>query len=465
LEHVHLIGIGGSGLSAIARVLLERGYKVSGSDRQLSSVTSSLAQSGATIFQGHDPHHISGADLVVRSSAISDDNSEVVAAMKEGIPVMKRSEFLGEIIQDHFCIAVAGTHGKTTTTAMIAWMLSNAGRAPSYILGGTSTNLGTNAHAGEGEEFVIEADEYDHMFLGLRPDIAVITNIEHDHPDCFPTARDYRDAFFQFALQIKEGGLLVICADDPGAALLVEEIRNMKSLSQTLRVKTYSLSDLKINGSETGGQAFLYKKQRMILQVPGFHNLQNSLAALLVAEEIGLSLEVGTASLVRFQGTSRRFEMMGEAAGVIVINDYAHHPTEIKATLVTARQRFHEHRIWALWQPHTYSRTRQLSGEFSEAFEDADFVVVTDVFAAREPKPADGFTAQVIVNRMVTSGKPHGASGEVYYIPELDRVTPFLLERLVPGDVLVILSAGDADKIGKNVLDNIATPDISCSGQ
>ncbi len=457
MEHVHLIGIGGSGLSAIARVLLEKGFRVSGSDRMLSNVTTALVEAGVQVFKGHDPANIGSADVVVRSSAIPDNNVEILAAQKAGIPVLKRAEFLDVLLNGSRVIAVAGTHGKTTTTSMIAWMLSSADKDPSFILGGISTNLGTNAHAGNGGEFVIEADEYDNMFLGIKPDIAVVTNIEHDHPDCFPTEEDYFGAFSKFTANIKPGGLLIACADDPGAARLMQEFKHK------MRIKPYSLSDLKINGSELGGQAFSYQGNRMVLQVPGFHNLQNALAALLVAEEIGLPLAVGTAALVRFQGTGRRFEMLGEAAGVIVINDYAHHPTEIRATLSAARQRFSDHRIWAVWQPHTFSRTRQLAEAFADAFEDVDFVVVTEIYAAREQKPKDGFSALRIVERMQASGLAvTRGSGEVYYIPALEQVTEFLLERLTTGDVLVILSAGDADIIGKDVLDNISTPDLRC---
>jgi UDP-N-acetylmuramate--alanine ligase len=438
LKHIHLIGIGGSGLSAIARVLFERGYQVSGSDRILSPLALALMRDGVSVFEGHQPAHIQGADIIVRSSAIPDENPEVQAAMRAGLPVLKRSEFLGLLMEGYRCIAVAGTHGKTTTSAMVAWMLSDCGKDPSYILGSVSTNLGNNAHSGNGQDFVIEADEYDFMFLGLRPQIAVVTNIEHDHPDFFLSAAEYHSAFGQFASQIQDGGVLIGCADDPGAAGLLADGRN-----RGIRTRAYSLSNLKINGANGTDSKITYGDFRLVLQVPGVHNLLNALATLAVAEELEIPIDMAIASLVRFRGTSRRFEIIDRVAGVIVISDYAHHPTEIRATLAAALNRFPGHRIWAVWQPHTYSRTRQLAGLFAESFGDADFVVVTEIYAARESPPPEGFSSRVIVDEMVG----RAASKEIYFVPENNQVVTFLLGRLTPGDVLLVLSAGDADSI------------------
>lgn len=447
MKHIHLVGIGGSGLSAIARVLLERGYQVSGSDRSLSPMALELLKDGVQVFEGHQSGNISGADIIVRSSAVPDDNVEVVSAARLGIPVLKRAEFLHFLLEGYRCIAVAGTHGKTTTSAMIAWMLSDCGKDPSYILGSTSTNLGRNAHSGTGPDFVIEADEYDSMFLGLEPEIAVVTSIEYDHPDYFTSESVYLDAFREFASQVKKGGILIGCGDEPRVEKLLAECK-----TKGIRTRSYTLADLKMNGSNGVGSQIVYHENRLVMQIPGVHNLLNALATLAVAEELGIPLDRAIASLVRFRGTSRRFEIIGQAAGVILVSDYAHHPTEIRATLAAARQRFPGHRIWAVWQPHTYSRTRQLAGDFSAAFTDADAVVVTEIYAARESMPEDGFSSQLIVESMVTQGP-----GEVYYIPRNAEVVSFLKDRLDPGDVVLVLSAGDADTIALDLLKVLPT--------
>ncbi len=443
MRHVHLVGIGGSGLSAIARILLERGYEVSGSDRSLSPLALELAKAGVRIFAGHAAEQITGADLVICSSAIPDQNPELVEARRLGIPVMKRQEFLEMLLQGQDCIAVAGTHGKTTTTAMIAWMLTAMEQDPSFLIGGVSANLGVNAHAGKGVHFVIEADEYDGMFLGLRPKIAVITNIEHDHPDCYPTPESYAEAFLKFSRRLKPGGLLVVSAEDPGISEL------QKELGSEMRIQTYNLEGLEIKASETGALETRVMGIQLSLQVPGIHNLRNALAALAVASELGLPLQQAADALGVFRGTGRRFELRGEPAGVTVIDDYAHHPTEIRATLAAARLRYPGRRIWAVWQPHTYSRTRLLFQEFAAAFAYADFVLVTDIYAARESQPPDGFSSSQVARAIATR-----ASGEVFYIPTLVQAQEFLTERLAPGDVLMVLSAGDADSISSAIVNH-----------
>lgn len=464
MKHVHLIGIGGTGLSAIALVLLERGVEVSGSDRQLSALARQIEQAGARVMVGHRAENVRGADLVVRSSAVMDDNVEVQAARQAGIPVLKRADFLNELMAGQRGIAVAGTHGKTTTTAMLAWVLASLERDPSYIIGGVAANLGTNAHSGAGPEFVIEADEYDFMFHGLRPQIAVVTNVEHDHPDCFPTSEDFFAAFQVFAGRIQPGGALLACCDDPGAARLLAETAKLD-----IRRLAYGLSEaglpcelpgyraIRLQPSDLGGFAFEAhlpdgRIVAVALQVPGQHNVRNALAALAVADLLGLNLDQAAAALAAFRGTGRRFELRGEAAGVTVIDDYAHHPTEIRATLAAARARFPGRRIWAVWQPHTYSRTRTLFADFVRAFADADAVVVTEVFAAREPAPADGFSARQVVEAMqlAHSGVPQP---EPYFAPDLASAARLLLDHLRPGDVVLVLSAGDADRLSGQLLD------------
>ena len=393
MKHVHLIGIGGTGLSAIARVLLESGYIVSGSDRQSSPLAESLKASGARLFLGHQPGNVGEADLVVRSSAVRDDNVEVRAALSKGIPVLKRAEFLGQILTGRQVIAVAGTHGKTSTTAMIAWMLTKMGHHPGFIVGSMITDLGVNARAGEDPVFVIEADEYDRMFLGLQPHIAVVTNVEHDHPDCYPTPEDFSAAFQDFVRCVEPGGLVLACGDDPGALDLQAAAEGKQVRWSTYGIynsqNIFQARNLEID-SNHGSYQFdiLLEEERlcqMNLKVPGVHNVQNALAALAVADQMGLSVMEAAKALSSFQGTARRFEIVGEAQGVCVISDYAHHPTEIRATLAAARSRFPEQEIWTVWQPHTYSRTQLLFDDFVTSFENADHVVVTEIYYAREP--------------------------------------------------------------------------------
>jgi UDP-N-acetylmuramate--alanine ligase len=458
MKRVHFIGIGGSGLSAIARLLKENGYIVTGSDRTLSQFAVELQNAGVEIYIGHHPRNVIGADMVIRSSAVADDNPEVDAAKRAGIPVYKRADFLGQLMVDKTGIAVAGTHGKTTTTAMIAWTLYAMGRDPSFIVGGTLSNLKVNARAGKGDPFVIEADEYDRMFLGLKPRIEVVTNLEHDHPDCYPTFEDMFSAFKSFVDLLPPDGTLIVCADDEGAVTLLSHARR-----KGLNVVSYSLqSEMTINSPQwmqartlkpnhRGGYDFSAMTNlgtaaasvlHVSLQVPGEHNVRNALATLSVVAMLGLSLEKAAEVLGEFSGTGRRFEVRGERKGVTVVDDYAHHPTEIRATLAGAKARYPGRRIWAVWQPHTYSRTQILFFEFSRAFADANEVLVTEIYASREPKQ-DFSSAEVV------SAMPHASAR---FSGSLDNTTKYLLKNLRSGDVLLVLSAGDADQISANVL-------------
>jgi UDP-N-acetylmuramate--alanine ligase len=460
MTHIHFIGIGGTGLSAIARLLLEMGETVSGSDRVLSAFAEGLGRDGATIYKGHNAQNVAGADWVVRSSAIADDNPEVMEARKRGIPVYKRSDFLGRLMEDKIGIAVAGAHGKTTTTGMIAWMLFALGRDPSFIVGSTLSNLKTNARAGRGKPFVIEADEYDRMFLGLKPFYAIVTNVEHDHPDCYPTFDDMYAAFETFVSLVPADGALIACLDDPAANTLMNSARKAGKIvvaygvqgEQTLNAPQFTLArNLKPNtrgGFDFEAVSNLFHETESIpvsLQVPGKHNVQNSLAALSVAALLGLPPKKAAEALGEFRGTGRRFEVIGEVNGITIVNDYGHHPTEIKSTLAAARARYPERRIWAVWQPHTYSRTQTLFEHFVKAFDDADEVLVTEVYASREPK-------QDFTSAMVVSSMRHRSA---HFVAELKDATKYLLENLRPGDVLIVFSAGDADQVSADVLDSL----------
>jgi len=464
-KSVHFIGIGGTGLSAIARVLLESGYQVTGSDRNMSPLAKGLQSEGVRIAIGHRPENIEAAQVIVRSSAIPDDNVEVQAAHRLGIPVLKRSEFLATLMEGKTAIAVAGTHGKTSTTAMIAWMLSYLGQDPTFIVGGVINNLGTNARAGKGDAFVIEADEYDYMFLGLKPKIAVITNIEHDHPDCYPTPEDFFQAFDRFAVRVASDGMLVVCVNDGGAAQLahIAKARGQRVFSYAVRYSNNGSTNPQVNYAATaltpnriGGLSFeaVYVTpahteihSTINLRVPGRHNVQNALAAFAVAHQLNLSVEAACEALSEFRGTGRRFEVRGEINHITIIDDYAHHPTEIRATLSAARMQYPRNRLWVVWQPHTYSRTRLLFHEFVTAFEQADHVLVTEVYAAREIRPEDGFSSRQIVTAM--------SYPDAQFISDFSQAASYLSEKLEPGDVLLVLSAGDADQISTRVLERL----------
>lgn len=447
--NVHLIGIGGSGLSAIARLLLELGHGVSGSDREDSPVLQGLRDLGARVTVGHHPDNVRGADRVVRSSAVPDDNVEVQAALEAGIPVLKRSDFLGRLMEDRLCIAVAGSHGKTTTTGMIAWALTRLGEDPSYLVGGWLQDLDSNAHAGDGRAFVVEADEYDYMFLGLRPRIAVVTNIEHDHPDFFPTPEDFYRAFLQFSGRVSPDGTLVVCVDDPGASRLRAEVA-----ATGRRTVTYGLTGNADYGARglhhapEGGLGFYFLRgetalAHLTLQIPGEHNVRNAMAALIVVDQLGLSVPEAARALEDFRGVGRRFEARGQVGGVLVVDDYAHHPTEIQATLQAARGRYSDREIWAVWQPHTYSRTRVFFSDYLSVFEDADHVLVTEVYPAREPIPPD-FSARQIVEAM--------SHTDAAFASDLDAAVALLETRLAGGEVVLVLSAGDGEILSERLL-------------
>ncbi len=448
-RHIHLVGIGGSGLSAIARVLLQMGFQVSGSDRQDSATLAELRTLGATIFVGHAALQVAGADLVLISSAVPADNPEVAAALAAAIPVVKREAFLAALLQTRTLIAVAGTHGKTTTTGMIATVLAGAGMQPGFIVGGLVRNLGVNAAAGAGDLFVIEADEYDHMFWGLHPTVAVVTNVEWDHPDCYPTAADFDAAFVRFVSQVRPAGWLVACADDPGAQRLAAAREAAGAAVARYGLTPGALLYAKrVEFTPHGGsQAEVWQGERDIgalrLQVPGEHNVRNALAALAACQCVGVAPETALTALATYRGAGRRFELKGEAAHIRVFDDYAHHPTEIRATLAAARHLVDKGRVWVVFQPHTYSRTLALWSEFCQAFAAADQVLVTDIFAARETDTLG------VSGAALAAAIAHPA---VRYVTSLESAAELLAQALQPGDLLLTLGAGDGYRVGEMVL-------------
>ncbi len=443
---IHLMGIGGTGLSAIARVLHARGWRVSGCDRAANPTLDALRALGIDARVGHDPGHVTGVDLVLRSSAVPPTHPEVQAARAAGVPVVTRRDFLPTLTAGYRTLAVAGTHGKTTTTGMLAWALEALGQDPTLVLGADLPPWG-NARVGRGPWFVIEADEYDHMFLGLQPEVAVLTMLEHDHPDLFPTWEAYLDAFAAFARQVR--GALVVRADDPGVQALLARTPSLRA-----RVRTFALrgpADYQVQVgpvTEVGGHAYRlglptggWVEGR--LAVPGAHNVANAAAALAVVHHLGLDVQDAAQALASFPGAARRFSVLAEREGIVWIDDYAHHPTEIRATLAAARERFPGHTLWAVWQPHTFTRTRTLWPQFVDALQHADAVLILPIYAAREG-PLPGVHAAALardVQRQAhRAGKPH----PVAYAVSLPQAAAYLAAQVQPPAVVVLLSAGDA---------------------
>lgn len=452
IHEVHVVGIGGAGMSAIARVLHGRGFKVHGSDRRTSPLTQALHHEGIRVTVGHHAGNLGEADLVLASSAVPDDNAELAAARARAIQVARRPAFLPALTAGYDVVAIAGAHGKTTVTGMVTLALLEAGLDPTYIVGGVVQNLGTNAAAGRGNVFVIEADEYRNTFLALKPKVAVVTNIAFDHPDCFPSLRFVRFAFGMFVDNIVEGGLLVACADDEvGHAVAASHHANGR------RVLLYGLTPAAgvnwqasgIHLNEFGGFTFTVERRGQTLcdvklRVPGDFNVANALATFGVTAELGVSWETTRSALETFEGTARRFEVLGEVAHVTVIDDYAHHPAQISGVLRAARDRYGDRRLIAVWEPHTFSRIRALRDDFMTAFVDADEVVIMPIYAAREED--DGtLSASNLVQDLRHPSVRSAAT--------LDETVALLAAMSQPGDVILLMGAGNEYLVGRRLLD------------
>ena len=440
-QRIHFIGIGGAGLSAIARVLLARNFRISGSDLNESETTAALAAGGAVIYRGHDASNPHGADLVVASSAIPPGHIETQSALAQGIPVYKRQDIIAAVMRGQDSIAVAGTHGKTTTTSMIVHILQQAGKDPNFIVGGQMGGAGQNAAVGRGPSFVIEADEYDNMFHGLRPDIAVVTNVEHDHPDFFQSMRQVIRAYAKFVDLLPAAGTLVVCADDQTALSLRRGRRRTVCYGLANRQADWQAVDLRHTESKTIFTVLRHGIQlgEVALTAPGDHNVLNALAALIVADARGLPFGQAAKALASFMNVARRFDIRGMRDDVIVVDDYAHHPTEIKATLRAAALRYPQRQIWAVWQPHTYSRVRQFMAGFLAAFAQADHVLITPIFAARE-----AVDEKISSRRLAAAMQDHPS---VRYVPSFDDAVWQLRQEAVPPAIILIFSAGDANRI------------------
>jgi UDP-N-acetylmuramate--alanine ligase len=441
IKNIHFVGIGGIGMSGIAEILHGRGIAVSGCDLKRSSSTALLASRGVDIHIGHDPAHLAGVDAVVVTAAVRGANVEVDAAREDGVEVIRRKDLLAAIVNEKRAVGVSGTHGKTTTSAMIATVLEDAGLDPTIIIGGMLRNFASNAKSGKGDVIVVEADEYDRTFHELRPEIAVITNIEADHLEYYGSFENIVEAFRIFTENVRPGGAIISCVDDPAVAALLDR-RGQSKDTKVIRYGLGSGADLttrNLTFDERGSSFEVDGVGFFKLFVPGEHNVRNALAAIAVARELGVGHDAIAAGLAKFLGVDRRFQILGDYNGAIVVDDYAHHPTEIRATLSAARSGYPRRRVVALFQPHLYSRTRDFAREFGSALTGADIALVAPIYAARE-QPIDGVSSRMIAES--AEGIEFIDRGHVEIINELRR-------RLQPNDVFIAMGAGDVHEIAE----------------
>lgn len=439
-------------MSGIAEVLLNLGYEVSGSDLQSTDITAALQGMGARIYQGHRAEHVEDADVVIYSSAVTTENVEVQAALQRKIPVIKRAEMLGELMRLKQGIAIAGTHGKTTTTSLIGAVLTEGGLDPTLIVGGKVRSLNTNAKLGTSEFMVAEADEFDRSFLSMIPSIAVITNVDADHLDCYQDLEDLRNAFVTFANKVPFYGKVIACLDNEGVQEILPRFKRS--------VVTYGFStqaDVQARNPEfkeigSSFDVYLHSQPlgRIELRLPGRHNIQNSLAAVAVGLELEVPFGAIRKALQEFSGINRRFEIKGLISEIMVVDDYGHHPTEIEATLRAAKAGWPERRIVAVFQPHLYSRTRDFYKEFARAFFHADVFIACDVYPARE-KPIEGVSGKLITDTATAMGHK-----KVFYFPDKTRLVENILPHIQAGDMVITIGAGDIWKVSDELVKRLS---------
>ncbi|MDD9269872.1 UDP-N-acetylmuramate--L-alanine ligase [Paenibacillus sp. GCM10023248] len=458
-EHVHFIGIGGYGMSAIAKVMLEMGYRISGSDLAHQELTEKLKAKGAQVFIGHEARNVSGADLVVYSTALSKDNVEMQAAEELNIPVIHRSQMLARLMNERKGIAVAGAHGKTTTSSMIALVMEICGMDPTYIIGGEIMNVGSNAKAGKGEFVVAEADESDGTFLQYHPTLALVNNIEADHLENYNgDFENLKKAYKQFLSQVRPGGKAIVCQDD---AFLREMIPSIQSEVVTYGIETdadYVASDITLGDRKVTFTVHCKGAAlgQISLSVPGKHNVYNALATLITCLEAGLSFSKIAEAIQEFRGAKRRFQVLGEVENILVIDDYAHHPTEIQATISAAKAT--GKRIIAVFQPQRYTRTYYLFEQFSRSFDEADEVIITDIYSPAGEQRIEGVDSAKLVELIKSNSNPN-----VRHIATRDEVLTYLIECVQPGDLVLTMGAGDiwkaADGLAKSLRKKYETND------
>jgi UDP-N-acetylmuramate--alanine ligase len=459
IQQVHFVGIGGIGMSGIAEVLLNLGYKVSGSDLKSSSVTLRLAGLGATVFEGHRAENIAGAEVVVTSSAIAAENPEVVEAHKLHVPVIQRAEMLAELMRLKYGIAIAGMHGKTTTTSMVAAVLAGGGLDPTVVVGGRVDAMGSNARLGKSQYLVAEADESDRSFLKLSPILSVVTNIDREHMDCYRNMRDVKKTFLEFMDRVPFYGMVVVCNDDPMLRRLLPQAQRRTVTYGTKRGSDFLIkleTDSARASLQGEGQALSrfrvgYRKQDMgefTLHVPGVHNILNATAAIAVGVGLDVGVDAIRSALDKFRGVDRRFQLRGRVAGVSVIDDYGHHPTEIKATLAAARQCGFR-KVHVVFQPHRYTRTRDLMEEFTTAFGDADSLLVLDIYAASE-KAIEGISGEALARVIRERGER-----SVQYVSSFADAAGSAAAAAQEGDMILTLGAGSVSQLAPMILEKL----------
>ena len=456
IQRIHFVGIGGIGMSGIAEVLLNLGYKISGSDLKSSPVTQRLAGLGATIFEGHSSENVTGAEVVVVSSAITPDNPEVTEARNLHIPVIRRAEMLAELMRLKYGVAIAGMHGKTTTTSMVAAVLAAGGLDPTVVVGGRVDAMGSNARLGRSQYLVAEADESDRSFLKLSPILAVVTNVDREHMDCYRDMRDVKRTFLDFMSRVPFYGTVVLCNDDPVLRRLMPQVQRRVMTYGTRRGSDFhiKLAACELNASEHHPLSRFQVNYRgkglgeFTLRIPGTHNLLNATAAIAVGIGLDVSLEHIRTALDNFRGVDRRFQLRGTTAGVSVIDDYGHHPTEIRATLAAARQCGYR-RIHVIFQPHRYSRTQSLLDEFAKSFQDADSIFVLEIYGASE-KPIEGITGESLARRIQELG-----GQEARYVRSFAEAAEAVSTLADEGDMILTLGAGSVFQLGPMILEKL----------
>ena len=449
--HIHFVGIGGIGMSGIAELLLNLGYKVSGSDTASTDITDRLKSLGGTVYKGHHGSRIEGADVVVISSAISPDNPEVIAAAQASVPVIPRAEMLAELMRLKYSIAVAGAHGKTTTTSLIASVLAKGGLDPTVVIGGKLKSIGSNALLGQGNFIVAEADESDGSFLKYSPAIAVVTNIDREHLDFYKDIDDIKNAFIQFIDRIPFYGLAVLCLDNEFVQDIIPKIKKRYTTYGMSPQADFHAKNISIEGLKSRYKVYRHGKAlgEIALNLPGIHNVYNSMAGVAVGMELGIPFDIIKNALETLQGVQRRLEIKGEAKGITVVDDYGHHPTEIKTTLQAAKEIWPDRRIVVVFQPHRYTRTKALFDDFTRAFYQSDHLVILPIYPAGEKK-IEGVDSVSLCEGIASHGHK-----EVAYIEGHESAVTYLNHALRKNDILLTQGAGDVWKVGMAVLDSL----------
>ncbi len=449
---IHFVGIGGMGMCGIAEVLANMGYRVSGSDMNDTEITRHLTQIGCLVKQGHRADHLGEADVVVVSSAIRGYNPEVEAARARQIPVIPRAEMLGELMRMKYGIAIAGAHGKTTTTTMIHTVLMAAGLDPTAVIGGRVNSLGlANARWGKSDYLVAEADESDGSFLTLTPTLALVTNIDAEHLDHYGTFDNVKKAFTDFCNRVPFFGMSALCLDNAGVQAILPNLTKRYTTFGVASQATYRARNLRPDGLTTRFVAWRRAEElgEVVLPMPGAHNVQNALGVLAMADFLAIPFETYVKALAQFEGVARRFTVRGEVGGITVVDDFGHHPAEVRATLSGAKASFGGRRLVAAFQPHRFTRTRDQLGEFSKAFHDADKVVICDIFAAGE-KPIDGVSSEVLVRLAREAGHP-----DITYVPRREDLAAWLDAQVAPGDLVITLGAGNIQLVCNELIDRL----------